>query len=114
MTVEETQVAVPSQGDDVDNQNSVVERNNGEVDSLNEWPDHPVLGQCSPVCALQLILGAGSLHHSHAAQEKEQVCAGEDGLIETNAGDGFEILVLQDDVVLEEFEPCGGCWSKDC
>ena len=85
-----------------------------EVDSLNEWPDHPVLLQGSPVCAFQLGLRTRTLHDRHAAEENEEVGAGEEQLVAADASGDLEVLVLEDHLVLQELEP-GGCGrAEDC
>lgn len=114
LAVQEAEVAVPSQRDHIDNQNTMVQGNQLEVDSLNKWPNHPVGGQCSPVGAVELLLRAWPLHNCHAAQETEQVGAGEDGLIGCYSGCNFEVLVGKDDLVLEKLEPSCCSWTKDC
>jgi hypothetical protein len=115
LAIEKAKVAVPSQRDDIDNQNSVVQRDKLEVDCLDERPHHPVLLYSGRICAIQLLLRAATLQDSHAAEEAEQVGGSEEKLIGSDTGSDFEILVLQDDLVLEEFEPC--CRSRtedDC
>jgi len=84
----------------------VVQRYKLEVDCLNKRPNHPILLQSLGVGALQFIIWTCTLHNSHAAKEYEQVGAGEDYLIGSNTSKDFEILVLQDNVVLQELEPC--------
>ena len=91
----------------------MVQRNKLEVDCLDERPYHPVLLDRSRVCTLHLLLRAATLHDSHAAKEAEQVCRGEDKLVGSNAGKDLEILVLQDDLVLEELEPCCRSGTED-
>jgi hypothetical protein len=91
----------------------MMQRHNLEIDSLHKRPNHPVLRQRGPVRTVQFIFGARSLHDSHAAQENKQVGAGKDGLIAADAGEDFEVLILEDDSVLEEFEPGGCCGAED-
>ena len=113
LAVEKAQIAVPSQRDDIDNQNSVMQRNQLEIDSLYKWPHHPILCKSGPVTLLQLFLGTPTLHDSHTAEEDEQICAGKHCLVETNSCKNFDILVLEDDLILEKLEPrrCSG--TKD-
>jgi hypothetical protein len=113
LAVEKAQIAVPSQRDDIDNQNSVMQRNQLEIDSLYKWPHHPILCKGGPVTLLQLFLGTATLHDSHTAEEDEQVCAGKHCLVETNSCKNFYVLILEDDLILEKLEPrrCGG--TKD-
>jgi len=84
-----------------------------EVDSLNKWPDHPILLQSSPVCRFQLLLWTRTLHDSHAAKEDKQVGAGEDCLVCCNPSYDLDILVSENDFVLEELEPGCCCWTED-
>lgn len=93
MTVDPAQVTIPSQRNDVDEQNSVMQRNKLEVDHLNERPNHPIALQCRPVALLQLVLRTCTLHYSHTAEEAEQVGTGEDGLIGGYSGQDFGVLV---------------------
>ena len=90
-----------------------MQRNQLEVDSLDERPNHPILCQGSPVALVQLLLWTGTLHDGHAAEEDKQVGAGKDGLICSHSGDDFEVLVGKDDLVLQELEPGRGGWTKD-
>ena len=85
-----------------------------EVDSLNEWPDHPVLLQGRRIGLVELILRAASLHDSHAAEEDEEVGGRKNGLIDSNARSDLEVLVLQYHLVLEKLEPCCGSGTEDC
>lgn len=71
MAVEEAQVAVPPQRDYIDNQNSVMQRYELEVDDLDEGPDHPVGLKGVLVRAIELILRARTLHDRHAAEEEK-------------------------------------------
>jgi hypothetical protein len=109
LAVEKTQIAVPSQRDDIDNQNSVMQRNQLEIDSLHKGPYHPILCKGGPVTLLQLFLGTPTLHDSHTAEEDEQICAGKHCLVETNSCKDFDILILEDDLILKKLEPrrCG-------
>ena len=85
----------------------MVKRDQFEVDSLHKWPNHPILLQGSPVCSFQLLLWAGAFHDSHATEEDEEIGASEDSLVGSNAGEDLDVLVSEDNLVLEEFEP--GC-----
>ena len=113
MAVKETKVAVPSQRNNIDDQDPVVQRHKLEIDRLDHRPHHPILLQRVPVCAVQLVLRTRALHDRHAAEEDEQVGAGEDDLVAGDAGDDLGALVLEDDFVLEELEPGRGCGSED-
>ena len=84
-----------------------------EVNSLDERPHHPILCQSSPVALLQLLLRTCTLHDGHAAQEDEQVGAGEYSLIGSNSGKNLSVFVLEDDLVLQELEPSCCSWTED-
>ena len=71
LAIQEAKVAIPPQRDDIDNQNSMMKRNQLEVDSLNERPNHPILLQRIPIRLIQLIFRAGTFHDGHATQEDE-------------------------------------------
>lgn len=113
MAVKEAQVAVPAQRNDIDDQNPVVQRHKLKVDRLNERPNHPILLQRSKIRAVQLILRARTLHNRHTAQENEEVGASEDSLVGSDAGEDLEVLVLEHDSVLQEFEPGRCCGAED-
>ena len=91
-----------------------MQRHQLEVHALNERPNHPVRLQRRPVALIQLILRAATFHDGHAAEEDEEVGAGEDGLVAGDAGEDLGVLVLEDDFVLEELEPGRCCWAEDC
>jgi hypothetical protein len=109
LAVEKAQITIPSQRDDIDHQNSVMQRNQLKINSLNKGPYHPVLCKGGPVTLLQLFLGAPTLHDSHAAEEDEQVCASEHCLVGSNSCKNFNILILEDNLILEKLKPsrCG-------
>lgn len=113
LAVEEAEVAIPSQRDNIYHKNSMMQWNYLEVDSLDKWPDHPILCQGIPVCRLQLRLRTRTLHYSHAAEEDEQVGAGEEKLITSNPRSDLEVFVLENNFVLEELEPGSCCRTKD-
>ena len=85
-----------------------------EIDRLDRRPHHPVLLQRVEVCTVQLLLRIRALHDRHAAEEDEQVGAGEDGLVAGDAGRDLGVLVLEHDFVLQELEPGRGCGAEDC
>lgn len=83
----------------------MVQRHELEVDDLDERPHHPVGLEGVLVGAVELVLGVGTLHDRHAAEEHEQVGRGKDQLITGNTGHDLSVLVPEDDLVLEELEP---------
>jgi hypothetical protein len=92
----------------------MMQRHKLEINSLNHRPHHPILLQRVPVRAIQLVLRARALHERHAAEEDEEVGAGEDGLVAGDAGDDLGVFVAEDDFVLQEFEPGRCCGSENC
>lgn len=91
----------------------MVKRHKLEVDDLHEWPDHPVRLQRTLVRAVQLFLRARALHNGHATKEDEQVGRSEEHLVSGNTRDDLGVLVPKHDLVLQEFEPCGGGGTED-
>ena len=91
-----------------------MQRHKLKVHNLDEWPDHPVLTQRLPVCALEFVFGGGAFHNSHGGEEAEEIGGCEECLIESDARGDLEVFVGEDNAVLEEFEPgcCG--WAEDC
>ena len=76
-----------------------------EIKCLYPRPHHPILRQSRPICTVQFILGAGSLHDRHAAQKAEQVCRREDGLINQYSRNDGGVGILEIDPLLQELEP---------
>jgi hypothetical protein len=113
LAVQETQVAVPSQRDNVHHQHPMMQWHQFEIDRLHKRPHHPILLQCRSICTLQFIFRARPLHNRHTTQENEKIRARENDLICPNPCENFEVLVLENDFVLEEFEPGRGCWPED-
>jgi hypothetical protein len=91
----------------------VLEGDELEVDGLDSGPDHVVLLDSSAIVCLDLLLGTGSFQHRHDTKEQAQVERSQDTLICCDTGSDFEVLVLQDDLVLEEFEPVGSDGPED-
>jgi hypothetical protein len=92
----------------------VLERNELEVHGLNEWPEHPVLGESIPVGRLDLLLGIRTLHDSHRGQEGEQVERSKDGLIETDTSKNLSVGRARDtNAALQEAEPGGSERTED-
>lgn len=112
-SIQVAEVAVPSQRDNVDDENSMLEGDELEVDSLNSGPNHVVLLNSSAVVCLDLLFGADSFQHRHDAEEHAQVDRSQDTLICCDTGSNFEVLVLQHDLILEEFEPVGSNGTED-
>lgn len=113
LAIQVAEIAVPAQRDNIDDQDSVMQGNQLEVDGLDEWPNHPILCQGGPVALLQLFLRACTLHDGHTAQEDEQVGASKYSLITSNSGKDFSILVFEDDFVLQELKPSCCSWTEN-
>jgi len=96
------------------------QRHELKIHGLHKRPHHPVLAQRLRVRALQLRLHGRAFHERHAGEEDEEVRAGEEALVEADAGEDFEVFVAEDDGALEEGEPgcCGGpedrCEREEC
>lgn len=100
--------------DDVDDEDSVLERSKLEVGQLNEWPDHPVLAEGVGVGRLNLLLWVGAFHDCHVIQEGEQVARREDELIEADACKDLAIGRRRNaDAALENTEPLGSEGTED-
>ena len=113
LAVQVAKVTIPAQRDNIDDQNSVMQWNQLEVDSLDEGPNHPVCCQCWPVALLQLVSRTCTLHDGHAAEEDKQVDSSKYSLIASNSGKNFGILVLKNDFVLQELEPSCCSWTEN-
>ena len=100
--------------DNIDNEDSVLERSELEVDELDERPDHPVLGEGVGVGRLDLLLWVGALHDCHVIQEGEQVAGREDELVETDACKNLAIGGRWNaNTALENTEPLGSERAED-
>lgn len=91
----------------------MLERQEGEVDHLDKGPDHPVGLEGRPPRLLQALLGAGSLHGGHAAEERADHNGGKDELVAGDAGEHLDALVPRVDVAGQEAEPGGGNGAED-
>jgi hypothetical protein len=92
----------------------VLKRNELEVHGLNEWPEHPVLGESIPVGRLDLLLRVRTFHDSHRGQEGEQVERSKHGLIKTNTSKDLCVGRAGDaNTALEETEPGGSERTED-
>ena len=84
-----------------------------KVYCLNGRPNHPILLQCCPVRAIELIFRICPLHVCHAAKEEEEIGRGEDGLVSQDAGGDGCILRFEDNTALEELVPKSCTGTKD-
>lgn len=87
-----------------------MQRRHLEIDSLDEGPEHPILGQSRGVGRLKLVLRTGPLHYRHTAEEDEHIGTSEYNLIGSDPPGNLEILVLRNDLILQELVPrsCSG------
>lgn len=85
----------------------MLEGDEGEVDDLNERPEHPVGLEGRPPGGLDSLLGVVSFHGGHAAKEDadHDGCKGE--LIASHTSESFNLSVARVDVASEETKP--GC-----
>ena len=78
-----------TQTNNINNQNPMLKRHKLKIDSLHSRPKHPILLQCLPISAPQLLLRITPLHVRHRAEKAEEIGGGEDGLVGQDArGDG--------------------------
>lgn len=84
----------------------MLKRDELEVHSLDEWPEHPILGESVPVGRLDLLLRIRTFHDSHRGQEGKQVERSKDCLIKTNASEDLCVGRTRDaNAALKEAEP---------
>lgn len=92
----------------------MLKRDELEVHGLNEWPEHPVLGESVPVCGLDLLLRVRALHDGHGRKEDKQVGRSKDGLIKTNTSKDLHVGRAGDaNATLQEAEPGGSERTED-
>jgi hypothetical protein len=68
--VQVTQVAIPAQGDDVDNQDAMLHGHVFKVCKLHPWPDHKVLGEAGYVGVFETFLGGRAFEVGHGGEEE--------------------------------------------
>ena len=110
--VDPAQVRVPADGNDVDEDDTVLKRDKGEVDNLNERPQHPVSLESWPPSFLDSLISTLAFHSRHAAKEDTNHDGCKDKLIASNAGKDLESLVGNTDITGKETEPVGRNRSK--
>jgi hypothetical protein len=92
----------------------VLKGNELEVHGLDEWPEHPVLGESVPVGWLNLLLRVWAFHDSHRGQEGEQVEGSKNSLIETDTSKDLSVGRARNaNTALEEAEPGGSERTED-
>lgn len=112
-SIQETKVTIPANGDDVDKEDPVVQRDQLEVEDLHKRPDEIVSGQSRPVALLELLFDAATLHDGHAAEEDSDEGGCEEALVTCDASEDLGVLILQDHSLLQELEPSRCARSKD-
>lgn len=112
LAVDPAQITVPPNGNNVGEENAVLQRQKREVDSLNERPHHPVGLESRPPRLFKTLLGASALHGSHAAKERTDHDWGEEGLIAEDASSGLNSSVGKIDVACQESKPSGSNGAK--
>lgn len=85
----------------------MLEGDEGEVDDLDERPEHPVSLERRPPGGLDSLLGAVAFHGGHAAKEDADHDGCEEKLIASHTGESFNLLVACVDIASEETKP--GC-----
>lgn len=68
-----------------------MQRHKLEVDQLNNWPDHPITLQGTPVSLVDLILWRSTFHDGHRTKEAEEIGRCENGLIQAYASEDLEV-----------------------
>lgn len=106
--VEEAEVAVPADADKVDKQDAVVQRDELEVDELDERPDQVVGLEGGQVALGELVGGRAALHGGHAAEEDADHGGREDALVDGHARQDLGVLIAQHHAPLQELEPRRG------
>lgn len=91
----------------------MLERQEGEVDHLDERPHHPVGLQRRPPRLVEALLDAGALHRGHAAQERADHDGREEHLVAGDASEHLDALVPRVDVASQEAEPRRGHGAED-
>lgn len=86
-TVQIAQVAIPTNADNIDEQQPMVQGHKLEVDKLHKRPEQIVGAQRGRVVLLQLLLGRAPFQHGHTAEEDSDEDGREDALV---AGDASE------------------------
>jgi hypothetical protein len=111
------QIAVPEDRDDVHDQDSVMKRDELEVDQLDQRPAHVVRLQDPRIVLVELRLRILALKYSKRAKEAEKIGRRKEQLVAGYAGEDCAVLGREDDFVLQELEPgcCSGaeyaCWG---
>lgn len=111
--VERAEEAVPPDTDHVDEQQAVLQRDQGKVEGLDGGPNQPVGRQRGPVALFKLGLGAGALEGGHGGEEDTNHDGGEDELVGGDAANGGGGGAAEVDVAREEAEPGRGDGAED-
>lgn len=106
--VHPAEVTVPADGNDIGEQDTMLQGHECEVDHLDEGPDQPIRLQRRPPGLLQPLLGAYAFHSCHAAQEDTDHDRSEGTLVTPNACESLEAWSSSDiHSAGKEIDPCG-------
>jgi hypothetical protein len=79
--IQATKIAIPAQGNDINNQNPHLGRHVFEVCKLDPGPDHEVLLVARQVGVLEALDGRVSFHVGHCAEEEGHVAGRKEELV---------------------------------
>lgn len=108
LAVHPAEVAVPANGDDIGKQQTVLQRQEGEVDKLHKRPEHPVGLESRPPSGVEALLGAFALHGGHAAEEDSNHDGSEERLVGRHSRQRLDTGISKGDATGQETQP-GGC-----
>jgi hypothetical protein len=108
--VQATKIAIPAQGNDINNQDPHLGGHVFEVCKLDPGPDHEVLLVAWQVGVLEALDGRVSFHVGHCAEEEGHVAGRKEELVAGYAREDGAVCGLQVYALDEEVEPfcCGG------
>ena len=105
LAVQQAEEAVPTDADEVDGEDAVVEGHELEVDELDEGPEGVVGGEGGDVALGQLVRRAAALHHRHRRQEHPDERRREQQLVRRHARQDRPVRAPQVHVPLQQPEP---------
>lgn len=112
-TTRREKAKVLTQTDHIDHQHPILQRHEGKVDRLHEWPNTDVGLVALEEGGAQLLDGIRALHDSHGRQEARQLRRGEEYLVYSHSGRDSTSLAVCHDIALKKAKPCRGSRSKD-
>ncbi|KAG4218508.1 hypothetical protein PC116_g33012 [Phytophthora cactorum] len=113
LAVDHAKVAVPADTNEVDDEDAVVEGDEGEVGHLDEGPDEVVGLEGGHVALGELLLGGPALHDGHARQKHPDEGRREQQLVGRHARDHLRLFVAQLDRPLQDPVPGRGGGAED-